>query len=69
MKSSKTDPSNAGVKIVVEVDADLDRFVLDLVESGSYSSADQVVQAALRLLEETEDQSGSVTRPDPPSSA
>jgi antitoxin ParD1/3/4 len=40
----------------VNLTEELDRFVLDKVESGRYENASEVVRAALRILEREEQQ-------------
>ena len=40
----------------VNLTAELERFILDKVESGRYENASEVVRAALRTLEREEEQ-------------
>jgi antitoxin ParD1/3/4 len=40
----------------VNLTAELDRFILEKVESGRYENASEVVRAALRTLEREEEQ-------------
>ena len=44
----------------VTIDAQLDAFVGNLIESGRYSSTSEIVRSALRLLEHQESQTAAL---------